>query len=58
VASARTSGRIPVRRHVGTENELSDAGPLPAEATAGKGAEAAAAVRPAAAKGISGSATG
>jgi len=56
--SAQTSGRIPARRHVGTESELSDAGPLPAEAVAGEGAEAAAAVRPAAAKGVSGGATG
>jgi len=44
VASARTSSRIPARRHVRTESELSDAGPLPAEAAAGEGAEVAAAV--------------
>lgn len=53
VPSAQTSARISARRYAAeTESELS-AGPLPAEATPGKGAEAAAAVRSAAAEGLS-----
>lgn len=59
VRNRATSVRISARRHAETQSELSgNAGPLPAEATAGEGAEAAAAVRSAAAASLSSGATG
>lgn len=57
VLTAQTSARISAR-HAEIQSELhGDAGPLPAEAAAGEGAKATAAVRPAAAEGLSGGAT-